>query len=232
MPESFESEALVLDRIPYREGDLILTLLTRDQGLVSVMARSGRNSRKRFGGVLDLFTVFRARWSATGRGGLSVLNGADPVLQYPGIFESFERLQTGQALLVMTRDLLRDAPVGEGAFERVVGAFAALEGAMPDRAHVVVPAHAIGLLEEMGHGPSSRRCPDCGRTIGEVGRGMSWSTGHVLCVDCGQKYPDARPTSIDSFDETLDREDALSIAALLVSDALGRSYRLCLDAER
>ena len=58
--ESTRTPAVVLKRVPYGEADLVVTLYTRDLGKLSALARSARRSQRRFGGVLDLFTVSEA----------------------------------------------------------------------------------------------------------------------------------------------------------------------------
>ena len=67
--------AFVLHRRPWRESSLLLDLLTRDHGRVSVIARSARNSRKGLPGALQPFQSLLVSWA--GRGDLKTLTGAD-----------------------------------------------------------------------------------------------------------------------------------------------------------
>ena len=53
--KSYETEALVLRRTPYREADLVVTLFTAELGQVSALARAARKSQRRFGGSLEPF---------------------------------------------------------------------------------------------------------------------------------------------------------------------------------
>ena len=53
---------------PLGDADLIVSLLTRENGCVRGVARSARRSRKRFGGLLEPMTHVEAMWSVkTGR---------------------------------------------------------------------------------------------------------------------------------------------------------------------
>ena len=45
--------AIILRTVKYGDADLIVTLFTRKKGRVSGMAKGAKNSRKRFGGVLE-----------------------------------------------------------------------------------------------------------------------------------------------------------------------------------
>lgn len=79
--DTFSTSAIMLRRIDFGDYDLIITFLTLDMGKVSVIAKSAKRSKKRFSGILDLFSVFQVVCS---RGkGLPVLQEA--VLRDPFI---------------------------------------------------------------------------------------------------------------------------------------------------
>ncbi|MBW1988917.1 MAG: DNA repair protein RecO [Deltaproteobacteria bacterium] len=79
--------AFVLRLVPYGENDLVVTLLSREQGLFPVMAKSAKKSRKRFGGALELFSLVNAVASSPrgGRGGMGLLNEASAERVYEGV---------------------------------------------------------------------------------------------------------------------------------------------------
>jgi DNA repair protein RecO (recombination protein O) len=55
------TDAIVLHVADYLESSRIYRLMTREAGVVSVMARGARNSRKRFGSGVDLFAEGQAQ---------------------------------------------------------------------------------------------------------------------------------------------------------------------------
>ncbi len=63
MPVTHQSEAIVLRSWPFGEADLLLSLFTREQGIVRGIARHAMRSRKRFGGALEPLTEVRATWA-------------------------------------------------------------------------------------------------------------------------------------------------------------------------
>ncbi len=71
----FSTPAILLRRIVYGDHDLILTLLTREQGKIPVIAKHAQKSTKRFAGVLEPFSLIEAV-CAKGRGNLLVLHEA------------------------------------------------------------------------------------------------------------------------------------------------------------
>ncbi len=221
--------AILLDRVAYGERDLVLTLLTRDYGLVSAIARSARGSLRRFGGALDLFVVFQARLRLRPPPRLSALLGVDPVRQFPGILEDLARLEAGQAMLTAARDLLQDAPAPPRAFDFVVAQLERLEQAPPELAHLPLLDLCMGLLAEVGHVPTGTRCPACHRPL-EHG-GVLLDGGSIVCHACGRNLggvvvpPDVfRPVRPG-------RAAVVAFLTRLLSAALGRPYRIALRAE-
>ncbi|GAB6096354.1 DNA repair protein RecO [Desulfatiferula olefinivorans] len=51
----YRTPAIVLRKVEVGDHDMMLTLLTRERGKISVMAKNARKSVKRFSGVLELF---------------------------------------------------------------------------------------------------------------------------------------------------------------------------------
>ena len=57
-----QSDAIVLRSWPFQEADLLVSLFTRQQGVVRGIARHAMRSRRRFGGALEPMTHVRATW--------------------------------------------------------------------------------------------------------------------------------------------------------------------------
>lgn len=180
MPEKVITPAIIVSTTLYQERDLILGLLTRNEGLVSVMARSARASRRRFPGVLDLFVVFEAEFSLN-RGSLPVLSAAEPLMYFPGILESLDRLEAGQMIIQIVRELLRDAPAPADVFDMVVQSFRYLDESIPEFAYLILLELVLWMAGDLGHVPVNGRCPGCGGMAREAGLAYD---GRVLCRDC------------------------------------------------
>jgi DNA repair protein RecO (recombination protein O) len=63
-----EATGFVLSSVPFRERDLILRVAVCDLGIISVLARGARGSKKRFGGALDILTPVNMRYKPARRG--------------------------------------------------------------------------------------------------------------------------------------------------------------------
>jgi DNA repair protein RecO (recombination protein O) len=66
----FSTPAIVLKRIQHGDSDLIITLLTLKKGKLSVIAKAAKKSKRRFAGMLELFSMLDivGRIGKTGRG--------------------------------------------------------------------------------------------------------------------------------------------------------------------
>ena len=56
-------EGIVLRTWPFEEADLLVSLLTREQGRIKGVARHAMRSRRRFGGALEPMTYVRATYT-------------------------------------------------------------------------------------------------------------------------------------------------------------------------
>ncbi|RPJ79366.1 MAG: DNA repair protein RecO, partial [Deltaproteobacteria bacterium] len=53
----FSTRAIILRRIDHGDYDLIVTLMTKEYGKLSLIAKNAKKSIKRFSGVLELFSA-------------------------------------------------------------------------------------------------------------------------------------------------------------------------------
>jgi DNA repair protein RecO (recombination protein O) len=78
---SFSTPAIVLRCIDYGEYDVVITLFTLRNGKISAIAKSAKKSKKRFAGILELFSILDVVCSVGRKKGLPVLQEA--ALKYP-----------------------------------------------------------------------------------------------------------------------------------------------------
>ena len=83
--------AVLLRRVDYGDFDVILTLFTEAAGKISVIAKHAKKSKKRFAGVLELFTVLKVTCQTGRRTGLLILQEAHLEEPFTGIRESTPR---------------------------------------------------------------------------------------------------------------------------------------------
>ncbi len=82
---TFSTPAILLRRSSYGDYDLIITLLSLAKGKITVIAKNAKKSRKRFAGVLELFSVLHMECRTPRGRGMPVLQDAALENPFSGI---------------------------------------------------------------------------------------------------------------------------------------------------
>lgn len=98
MQGAVKTRAIVLNALTYGESDLIVTLLSEDEGVIKIFAKGAAKSRKRFAGCFEPFTLISAGLRVKDDG-LSKIDSADIIKAHYGIRESLERISAGAVML-------------------------------------------------------------------------------------------------------------------------------------
>ncbi len=176
-------EAYLLRKTPYGERDYVLTLFTRESGKISGFAKNAKTSGKRFGGRIEPFVLFRARYKERS-GGLMVVDDAETVRVFRRLMEDVELFLWG-SLALETIDVLtpKDAP-NEEMFEALTALFTEL-----DEGKSALPAilrFQLRTLALSGYEPNLETCARCGNEVGDRAH-FSIRGGGVICTGCGTR---------------------------------------------
>jgi DNA repair protein RecO (recombination protein O) len=98
MSQSLRTKAIILRRTNYGEADRILSVITPDNGRLSVMARSVRREKSRLAGGIELFAICDIVLHL-GKGEVATLTGAKMNKFFAQIMTDYERLQFGYEIL-------------------------------------------------------------------------------------------------------------------------------------
>ncbi|MBF2090475.1 MAG: DNA repair protein RecO [Synechococcales cyanobacterium K44_A2020_017] len=156
MPKTYKAIGINLKGIPLGESDRLLTLLTREQGLMRVVAPGARKHHSKLGGRSELFVV-NDLLIATGRS-LDKIVQAETIESFPGLSRDLRKLTAGQYLAELALgQAMGDQPQDE-LFDLVVehlGRIAALPGALA----IATLTHAMfHLLTLAGLSPQVQLC--------------------------------------------------------------------------
>lgn len=170
-------------KTPHGERDYVLTLFTRESGKISGFAKNAKTSGKRFGGRIEPFVLFRARYKERA-GGLRLVDDAETVKVFRRLMEDVELFLWG-SLALETVDVLtpRDAP-NEEMFEALTVLFTELdEGKSALPSILIFQLHTLALS---GYEPNLETCAECGKPAGDRAH-FSIRRGGVICTDCGTR---------------------------------------------
>ena len=186
------TDALVLHAFDYLESSRILRLVTREAGLVSVLAKGSRRSRSRFGSALDLFAEGSAQMYVKPGRDLHTLSSFDVARSRPAIGEDLGRFTGAAAIaeLVLRFASEEGSPV---LYDTILRALDELAAAPSPRTREAALGGAWRLVTELGFAPSLESCSRCHSPIERSGPVMfSHPAGGLVCGRCARLEPAGR----------------------------------------
>lgn len=168
----------VIRSMEYGETSKILSALTREAGMISLIAKGARRAESRFGAALELLTL--TEFVYYHREGLKTLSQATVLKTYPELQEDYDRLTTALRCARLVGRILEE----DHAEERVFDLFRSLLEALgrEEDFEVFELAFQVKLLGCLGWAPQLDRCAVCGKPP-DPGW-FSLEKGGLLCRRC------------------------------------------------
>jgi DNA repair protein RecO (recombination protein O) len=178
-----------LRSVDYRDSDRILTLLTDRFGKVACLARGARRSKKRFGGVIQPFSVLRVSVEDR-RSSMPVLLGAEIDFYPARISADLDRMAAGYAALELLRELTAEHAPDAQVMELAISMMRALDepraGSPKAWPHALLLAFETRLLVLAGFSPMLDACGYCGKQpSAQRSACFDPAEGHLVCTECG-----------------------------------------------
>jgi DNA repair protein RecO (recombination protein O) len=191
----YQADAIVLRRSDLGEADRIVTLFAREHGKFRAVAKGIRRPTSKVGGHLELFTHSRLL-IARGQN-LDIVTQAETSQSFLGLRDDvFRATFACYSAELLDRLTVEHSPDPE-AFDLLAATLARIaEDRQPETA---TRFFELQLLGHLGYRPQLRRCAGCQATLGPVGNSFSAPAGGVLCPDCAQLDPGARPLTTNAF---------------------------------
>lgn len=186
------TDAIVLHAVPYLESSRILRLATREGGVLSVVARGARSSKKRFGSGLDLFAEGQAQIQLKPGRDLHTLANFDVTRSRVGLATQLGRFTAASALVECVLRVVHDEAAPR-VFHGVASGLDAI--AQADEADTVPITLGVfwRLISEVGFMPSLDRCTECHAEIPPQAEArFNTAAGGVLCPVCAKMAYDGR----------------------------------------
>ncbi len=210
-------QGIVLTRIPFREYDEVISLITREYGRVDVIAKGIKKITSKLSAHLEPFSL--VSFDLVQGKELVILTTASTVHVFSGIRSDFiKRLEAEYAAHALYT-LTRPGNLEHGIFDLFFSWLVAY-----DEAHVVSDGRFLDwfmlhLMGVIGFAPAYIACIGCGSS--HLLSFWSFSGGGVVCGACTTRYPDAG-SLIRISPETihdLSRLSAIDIQSLSQSSA-------------
>jgi DNA repair protein RecO (recombination protein O) len=193
---SFRASAVVLRHSDWGEADRILTLYTREQGMVRAIAKGARKVTSRKAGHLQPFTHITVQL-AKGRD-LLIVTQVETVNAFLPLHDDL--VKTGYAAYVVEL-LLRFSYEEESAnpsiFRLLVDTLDRIE--KEDDAWLAIRYYEMRFLDAVGFRPQLFECANCGREILAEDQFFSFTAGGVICPRCGEGVPNIMRISLEAL---------------------------------
>lgn len=209
------TEAIVLHAFDYLETSRILRLMTRDEGIQSVIARGARSSRKRFGGAVDLFAQGTAEIHMRPNRELQAIVSMDIHRARPQLAADVGRFTGASMIAELALRTTSDEPA-PGLFDAIELALDRLAASPGGTTVDAALAGAWQIVATLGFTPAIDVCGSCHSPLERTARvAFSHSAGGALCQRCAALVPAARivpPEARDSLRAWVDFESAPALS--------------------
>jgi len=177
-----KSEAVVLRRSDYSETSLILTLFTRESGLLRGIAKGAKRTRGLFDAGLEPFVRCAVVHLDRRTEGLAILTEAAVLETFPGLSRSLDRLNAAW----FAAELLPALSEQSDPLPRLYDLLLEYLKTLADAESIDAPAlgFALQVLAQVGYRPELDRCVGCGSALAGRRLKLSARMGGFACPGC------------------------------------------------
>jgi DNA repair protein RecO (recombination protein O) len=193
---SFRAAAVVLRHADWGEADRLLTLYTREQGMVRALAKGVRKMTSRKAGHLQPFTHVTVQL-AKGRD-LLIVTQADTVNAFLSLHDNLEKTSYAAYVVELLLRFSYEEEAGNPiVFKLLTDTLDRLE--KEEDSWLAIRYYEMRLLDAVGFRPQLFACANCGREILPEDQFFSFTAGGVICPRCGQGLPNLMKISIETL---------------------------------
>lgn len=171
------TEAIVLRNMAYGGTSQIVTLFTREQGKMAVLARGARLPKSRFGATLQPMSCIQAVYYHKPSRALQTLTESSHLHRFTTVGEDLKKLTVGLRVVELVYALLQDEQANPLVFNLMLNSLHHLDAAEA-RAFNVLPWFELHLASHLGFAPAFER--EAVEALPEAGGFLLLDTGVIL----------------------------------------------------
>ena len=176
------TNGIVLRETVTKESDKILTLLTRDLGRVSVIARGARRKNSKFAACAQ--SLAYGEWTLYRRGEWYYANDAETLELFTGLRQDLEAMALGFYMAELTESVTTEDTASDDILRHLLNGLYALS-ALHKPPRLVKAAFELKLLALAGYEPLADGCAYCGLPDPEEPM-LDVVQGVLHCRRCGR----------------------------------------------
>lgn len=179
-----KSEALVIRQADFSESSRVVTLLTRDFGKISCLAKGAKRLRSSFEVSLDLLSQCHIVFLPKSSGALDLLTESRLIKRFQPRQGSLPHLYAGYYVAELLNALLEEADPHPELYLSAVETLSQLE--QLDSIFLPVSRFELSILREIGQLPDFEICTICQSEISADESARFWvSQSGLICSRCG-----------------------------------------------
>ncbi len=192
----YTAHAIVLRRINFGETDRIVTLLTRERGKISAIAKGSRKPISRLAGPTEMMTYSRMQL-ATGRN-LDIITQVDGKESFPRIRSDLQRIAHGTYLMELVDRLTEEHERNIDLFDTLLSALYLME--RPNDPAKIAHMFELHFMKLLGYEPVLDKCVRCEKPIETDEPQFSPSLGGLACGECAPLPEDSIPVTAETVE--------------------------------
>jgi len=143
------TEAIVLSTIKYGDTSKIVSLYTRADGKISVIAKSARAAKNKYGASLEPMSLIKVNYYKKSATGLHLLSDAELISQSKGLLSSLDIMSCGLAIVEASKITQDEGEQNVELFELITSSLLLLN-TEPKNPFSIFLFFLIGLCHIMG----------------------------------------------------------------------------------
>lgn len=190
MPAEESTAAIVLRARDYSESDRIVTLLTREFGKLSGIAKGAKASRRRFERKLEPFSHVTLFFRRRPQGQLVFITRAEAGDAMPPLEDDLAKIALGSYMLELADALTSEEAEAADAYQVLARALGTLGGGAVTLA--MRQSFELNLLRAAGFGLEFAHCRICGLADADGGGAVYFvvARGGIVCAQCRPQAPE------------------------------------------
>ena len=194
MPAKNRIQGIVIRQQPLGEADVIIGLVSAEEGLLDVLARGARKSSKRLAGGVSLFTEISAI-TEQARGKLANVKESSLLAQFLPETPSYGQLALASYAAELATHAAQPSHADPALYDWLRASLQ-LVGTVDEHA-LRTPRLAleVGFLQALGAFPDVQSCVQCGQSTAQGAQWLDADVG-VLCQLCAQPRAELLPPEL------------------------------------
>ena len=191
MPPRNRLDGIVIRQQPVAEADVIVSMVSAEDGRVDVLARGARKSTKRFAGGIALFSELSAVIEQ-GRGHLPTLVESSLNQGFLQMTAQYGQLALASYAAALAACASQPSHADPGLYTWLRASLAVCEAASDHELRTPRLAVEVGFLQALGVFPDLQTCGECGQ---DTAAGGAWhdADAGLVCTRCARPSPELLP---------------------------------------